>query len=255
MKIASLLAALGRSIAPLALGLMAFGQSSLHAGTPPTVTIFEGSYLFAEVGVGGYADVTINAIFDDPDSSSISMNWSVVEGIVATPPPVSTGGSGSGHIWGVEPFNYGYLIGTYTVIATAVDGEGNQASASIVLEIGDTIAPVLTATLEGKPVTNGQIIEVDLRDGPVTLEYAAFDFSEITLNKTYTNNTPDLPISVNYGTNWIRLNEAPAGAEVFLWAQANDTSYNYSEPIGITLRVVKKVKDKKDKKDKDKPNR
>lgn len=252
MKIASLRAAFGRSILPIIVGLIAFGQSSLHAGTPPTVTIFEGSYLFVEVGIGSVADVTVNAIFDDPDSSSYSMNWSVVEGIVATPPPVSTGGSGSGHISGVEPFNFTYPLGTFTVIATAVDGEGNQSSASIVLEIGDTIAPVLTATLEGTPVTNGQIIEVDLRDGPVTLEYAAFDFSEITLNKTYTNNTPDLPISANYGTNWIRLNEAPEGAEVFLWAQANDTSYNYSEPLMVTLRVVKKIKDKKDK---DKPNR
>ena len=252
MKIASLWAALRRSIVPLTLSLMAFGQSSLHAGTPPTVTILNGSYLFAEVGLGGVTDVTLTAIWDDPDSSSVFFTWGIVQAIVPTPPTISTGGSGTGHSSGVTPLSYTYPRGIFTVIATARDPEGNESSASILLEVGDTTAPVLTATLDGTPVTDREVIEVDFRDGPVMFEFSAFDYSELYLNKTYTNNTPDLPISVNYGTTWIRVNDAPVGAEIHLWVQANDVADNYSDPIGVTIRVVKKVKDKKDK---DKPNK
>ena len=111
----------------------------------------------------------------------------------------------------------------------------------------DTVAPTLTATLDGNPVADGDVIEVDLRDGPVRLEYSVFDLNHPELLKSYST-TSDARVTYDYyGFN---LNSASVGSEVVFWAQAIDGEWNASDPIQVTVRVVKKVKKVKDKKDK-----
>lgn len=245
MKTAALRAAIARYLLSVLVCLLSYGHSRAYAGTAPTVAV---PYLepFYEIGILRIVQLTPYIELSDADGDLIGARVAVIQDDVEIsvwnqrfdPPARATNITGY----------FDIPVGTTTLQVVATDLEGNSTSFTATFEVADTVAPTLTAAIDGVPVADGDVVEVDLRDGPVRLQYDYFDFNLPQLWKAYST-TSDVYVTYdNFGFN---LNEAEEGSEIIFGAVAVDAVYNYSQPLTVTVRVVKKVKDKKDK---DKPH-
>lgn len=257
-----------RKLAKMKINLLACAAASLAAVgslraqdvTAPTVAILEGSDVTAEVSIGCVADLTLNAIWSDPDSSSVAVNWLLeqaafsevqeaqmeADGWAITPSSAPTvtrayGGTAATYVVvqsssGVEPFNYTYPLGDFNVIAEVTDPAGNMGTAMTQVHVQDTTAPTLVWTYNGNPLPDGGTTTIYASQLPITLAVDSFDYCETTLNKTYTVTAGTA--TVTYTTTAMTITSATGGSSVYLWAQANDTSSNYSPSQAVTIQIL-----------------
>lgn len=236
------------------------GTSKAQDVLAPVVTVVEGSSITAEVGIGCVADISLTANWQDADSATVGISWIVEEatfealqeaqmaadGWTSTPSNAPTVSLNEGGVTGTyvvleSSVGTAYLyqafpLGEYTVIARAVDPAGNTGIASVAVHVQDTTAPTLVWTYNGNSLPDGSTTTIYASQLPVTLTVDSFDYCETTLNKTYTVTAGTA--SLNYTTTTMTISSATGGSTVYLWAQANDMSGNYSPSQAVTIQIL-----------------
>ena len=239
------------------------GTANAQDVLAPTVTITEGSSLTREVGIGCVADVYLTATYSDADSpsGSVTTTWLVEEGAFQvmqaaqmeadgwTPTPSNaptvTRNYGSGvqtfvvaqsDSGSFSEFYQSMPLGTFNVIAEATDPAGHIGSAMTAVTVQDTVSPTLVWTYNGNALPDGSTTTIYASQLPVTLGVDSFDYCPTALNKTYTVNAGTA--TVTYTTTTMTITSATGGSSVYLWAQANDGSYNYSPSQAVTIQIL-----------------
>lgn len=260
MKMRKLAKTKNNLLAFIAASLAVVGSLRAQDVTAPAVTILNGAEVTAEVGIGCVTDVTLTATWSDPDSSTVFFSWMVeqvtfaalqeaqmeADGWTITPSNAPTvtrtyGGTTETYVvvqstTGVMPFAYTYPLGEFNVIAEATDPAGNVGSAVTQLHVQDTTAPTLVWTYNGNPLPDGSTTTIYASQLPITLAVDSFDYCEMTLNKTFTVTAGTA--TVTYTPTTMTIESATGASSVYLWAQANDISDNYSPSQAVTIQIL-----------------